>query len=169
MKRLVAVSAALLLSGCALTHEQLAERAHHKTNSELCMGLIQYPQFTDIINAELEDRGRTCDMSLAAAQVQAQQASSANRQAALSRIADSLNANAAVLNQQAMQASAASQNAQSQSMRASQSGVTAFFTGNQRQVQTVTNQLGWNCEYRYMAQTFWRTFTGQCPTNLQIQ
>ena len=49
------------------------------------------------------------------------------------------------------------------------SGVTAMWTGNQRQVQTVTNQFGWTCEYRYAGQTFWRTFVGSCPSTIQVQ
>lgn len=47
--------------------------------------------------------------------------------------------------------------------------VTAMWTGNQRQVQTVTNQSGWTCEYRYAGQTFWRTFIGTCPASIQVQ
>lgn len=48
-------------------------------------------------------------------------------------------------------------------------GVTASWTGQQRQVQTITNQFGWSCEYRYTAQTFWRTFVGACPSTVQVQ
>jgi hypothetical protein len=47
--------------------------------------------------------------------------------------------------------------------------VTAMWTGNQRQVQTITNQFGWTCEYRYLTQTFWRTFVGTCPATVQVQ
>lgn len=47
--------------------------------------------------------------------------------------------------------------------------VTAMWTGNQRQVQTVTYQNGWSCEYRYLSQTFWRTFIGTCPATIQVQ
>jgi hypothetical protein len=46
---------------------------------------------------------------------------------------------------------------------------TAFRTGNQQMVQTVTNQSGWSCEYRYLNQTFWRTFVGMCPQSVQVQ
>jgi hypothetical protein len=46
---------------------------------------------------------------------------------------------------------------------------TAYFTGQQRQVQTVTYQSGWSCEYRYINQTFWRTFVGTCPSSVQVQ
>lgn len=47
--------------------------------------------------------------------------------------------------------------------------VTAYWTGRQVQVQTVTYQVGWSCEYRYAGQTFWRTFVGACPPNVQVQ
>lgn len=46
---------------------------------------------------------------------------------------------------------------------------TAFFTGRQQQVQTVTYQSGWSCEYRYLSQTFWRTFVGACPSSVPVQ
>jgi hypothetical protein len=75
MKKLVIVIA-MLLSGCALTPEQVAERAHKKTNAELCMALIRYPQYSDGINAELAQRGHMCDVELAKAQVQYQKQSS---------------------------------------------------------------------------------------------
>lgn len=48
-------------------------------------------------------------------------------------------------------------------------GVTAFWTGKQQQVQTVTYQYGWNCEYNYAGRTFWRTFVGSCPLSVQVQ
>lgn len=47
--------------------------------------------------------------------------------------------------------------------------VNAFWTGKQQQVQTVTNQAGWNCEYNYAGQTFWRTYTGFCPASIQVR
>lgn len=46
---------------------------------------------------------------------------------------------------------------------------TAYWTGKQTQVQTVTYQFGWSCEYSYAGQTFWRTFVGTCPTSVQVQ
>ena len=46
---------------------------------------------------------------------------------------------------------------------------TAYFTGRQVQVQTITYQYGWNCEYRYAGRTFWQVFTGFCPTQIEIQ
>jgi hypothetical protein len=50
-----------------------------------------------------------------------------------------------------------------------QVGATAHWTGKQQQVQTVTYQYGWNCEYTYAGQTFWRTFVGSCPSSVQVQ
>lgn len=50
-----------------------------------------------------------------------------------------------------------------------QAGVTAIWTGNQKQVQTVTNQFGWTCEYNYSGQTFWRTFVSNCPSSVRVQ
>lgn len=46
---------------------------------------------------------------------------------------------------------------------------TAYWTGKQQQVQTVTYQYGWNCEYNYAGRTFWRTFVGTCPSSVQVQ
>lgn len=50
-----------------------------------------------------------------------------------------------------------------------QHGVTAFFTGQQHLVQTVTNQQGWECQYNYAGKTFTRIFTGSCPSSVQVQ
>jgi hypothetical protein len=46
---------------------------------------------------------------------------------------------------------------------------TAYWTGKQQQVQTVTYQYGWSCEYNYAGRTFWRTFVGTCPSSVQVQ
>ena len=46
---------------------------------------------------------------------------------------------------------------------------TAFFTGRQEMVQTVTFQTGWKCEYNYNGQTFWRVFVGSCPARIEVQ
>lgn len=46
---------------------------------------------------------------------------------------------------------------------------TAYFTGKQQQVQTVTYQYGWSCEYSYGGQFFWRTFVGNCPSSVKVQ
>ena len=48
-------------------------------------------------------------------------------------------------------------------------GVTAMWTGKQHQVQTVTNQFGWSCEYNYAGRTFTRVFTTTCPSSVQVQ
>jgi hypothetical protein len=50
-----------------------------------------------------------------------------------------------------------------------QLAATAYWTGKQTQVQTVTYQVGWNCEYNYAGRTFWRTFVGSCPSSVQVQ
>lgn len=46
---------------------------------------------------------------------------------------------------------------------------TAFWTGKQVSVQTVTYQMGWNCEYNYAGKTFWRVFIGSCPSSVEVQ
>lgn len=45
---------------------------------------------------------------------------------------------------------------------------TAFFTGNQRMVQTVTYQMAWQCEYNYNGRTFTRIFQGSCPMSIEV-
>lgn len=45
---------------------------------------------------------------------------------------------------------------------------TAFFTGQMHQVQTVTYQMAWSCQYNYAGRTFWRTFTGNCPSSVEV-
>jgi hypothetical protein len=46
---------------------------------------------------------------------------------------------------------------------------TAFWTGRQEQVQTVTYQFAWNCEYNYAGQTFWKVFKNSCPSSVEIE
>lgn len=46
---------------------------------------------------------------------------------------------------------------------------TAYWTGRQTQVTTVTYKMAWNCEYRYNGQTFWRIFGYTCPLSVQVQ
>ncbi len=46
---------------------------------------------------------------------------------------------------------------------------TAFWTGRQEQVQTVTYQMAWKCEYNYAGQTFWQVFQGSCPSSIEVQ
>jgi hypothetical protein len=46
----------------------------------------------------------------------------------------------------------------------------ANWTGNQRDVQTVTGQSGRACEYDYFGTKFWRTFVNQnCPYTVEVQ
>lgn len=45
----------------------------------------------------------------------------------------------------------------------------AFWTGKQVQVTTVTGQIAWNCEYNYNGQIFWRLFKTSCPSNIEVQ
>ena len=46
---------------------------------------------------------------------------------------------------------------------------TAYWTGRQEQVQTVTYQMAWKCEYNYAGQTFWRVFQTSCPSSIEVQ
>lgn len=46
---------------------------------------------------------------------------------------------------------------------------TAYWTGRQEQVQTVTYQIAWNCEYNYAGQVFWRVYQGSCPSSVEVQ
>lgn len=48
------------------------------------------------------------------------------------------------------------------------SAATAYWTGRQQMIQTYNYQSVWNCEYRYAGQTFWRTFSLSCPSNIQL-
>lgn len=56
-------------------------------------------------------------------------------------------------------------------MQSSQStfSATAYWTGRQQPVQTITYQSGAHCEYNYAGKTFWRTFVGTCPSSVQVQ
>lgn len=46
---------------------------------------------------------------------------------------------------------------------------TAYWTGNMKQVMTVTNQVGWNCEYNYAGRTFWQVYLNSCPSSVEVQ
>lgn len=46
---------------------------------------------------------------------------------------------------------------------------TAFFTGNMRQVTTVTYQIAWSCQYNYNGQLFWRVFKSHCPPSVEVE
>ena len=45
----------------------------------------------------------------------------------------------------------------------------AFWTGRQEQVQTVTYKWVWRCEYNYNGQTFWRLFETSCPSSVEVE
>jgi ABC-type glycerol-3-phosphate transport system substrate-binding protein len=46
---------------------------------------------------------------------------------------------------------------------------TAFFTGHQEQVQTVTFKMAWRCEYLYNGQKIYQIFEGSCPSSIEVQ
>ena len=46
---------------------------------------------------------------------------------------------------------------------------TAFFTGRQEMVTTVTYQQAWNCEYSYLGRNFWRIHRNYCPSSVEVQ
>ena len=46
---------------------------------------------------------------------------------------------------------------------------TAFFTGRQEMVQTVTYKMVWRCQYNYNGQLFWRLFEMSCPASVEVQ
>jgi len=54
-------------------------------------------------------------------------------------------------------------------MAGTANAATAFFTGRQEMVQTVTYQQAWRCEYNYLGQTFYRLFQTSCPSSVQVQ
>jgi len=45
---------------------------------------------------------------------------------------------------------------------------TAYFTGKQTMVQTVTYQMAWECEYKYLGNTFHRVFKNNCPSSIEV-
>lgn len=46
---------------------------------------------------------------------------------------------------------------------------TAYWTGQQKSVQTVTHQHAWSCKYIYAGQTFWKVFKKSCPSKIEVQ
>lgn len=46
---------------------------------------------------------------------------------------------------------------------------TAFWTGKQVQVQTVTYKMAWKCEYNYLGKTFWFIYENSCPSSVEVQ
>lgn len=166
MKKIIILIIVVLTSGCALTHEQVVARAKQKSNAELCMARIQFPQYSNEVEAELEERGYVCDMQLTVTQVREQNAKNARYQASLMAAAAMNSAQPTYQIVPPVQLASANL---AQSGQILQTGVTAYFTGQQQQVQTVTNQFGWSCQYNYGGRTFWRTFVGACPQSVQVQ
>jgi hypothetical protein len=165
VRALLIVALAALASGCALTHEQVVQRAKAKTNTELCMASIQFPQYGDVIAAELASRSHSCNWELTAAQVEADGAARARRAAAIQAATASINATQASAQLPTQMALVPINPAPAIAPMVA----TAYFTGKQEMVQTVTYQSGWNCEYNYAGRTFWRTFVGSCPSSVQVR
>jgi len=46
---------------------------------------------------------------------------------------------------------------------------TAYFTGHQEMVQTVTFKMAWKCEYLYNGQKIYQIFEGSCPSSIEVQ
>lgn len=47
--------------------------------------------------------------------------------------------------------------------------ITAVWTGNQVQVQTVTYKYVWKCEYMFAGQKFWKLSEGSCPNSIEVE
>lgn len=52
---------------------------------------------------------------------------------------------------------------------ASAFAATAIWTGEMKQVQTVTYKMAWSCKYMYAGNYFWMVFEGSCPSSVEIQ
>lgn len=52
---------------------------------------------------------------------------------------------------------------------ASAFAATAFFTGRMEQVQTVTYQMAWRCEYNYNGKIFWKLLKNTCPSSVEVE
>lgn len=85
----ISITVAMIIVGCALTPEEAAQRAKLKSNSELCMATIKFPQYGDQVAAELKARGHSCDWTLTAAQIRADDEKDARYRAALSAVGKS--------------------------------------------------------------------------------
>ncbi len=46
---------------------------------------------------------------------------------------------------------------------------TAYWTGKQEQVQTVTYQMAWRCEYNFNGQLLYFVFQTSCPSSVEVQ
>lgn len=47
--------------------------------------------------------------------------------------------------------------------------MSAFWTGRQSQIQTITYKMAWKCEYRFSGHTFWMVFEGSCPSSVDVE
>ncbi len=45
----------------------------------------------------------------------------------------------------------------------------AMFTGQSQQVQTVTGQMAWQCQYNYAGQSFYLLMQTYCPFSVPVQ
>jgi hypothetical protein len=45
---------------------------------------------------------------------------------------------------------------------------TAYWTGEQQMVQTVTFQTAWRCTYNYNGQYIYQLHQGSCPQSIQV-
>jgi hypothetical protein len=47
---------------------------------------------------------------------------------------------------------------------------TAYFTGRQEYVTTVTGQMAIKCQYEYLGQKFWKVFKAStCPLSIEVE
>jgi hypothetical protein len=47
--------------------------------------------------------------------------------------------------------------------------VTATWTGKSERGRSVTGASGFNCEYYYAGKKFWRMYSGNCPSSIEVQ
>jgi hypothetical protein len=119
--------------------------------------------------SEFEYRRRAAQASQQAASEQRAEQERIRTRDAILAAAASFNAAQAQPTYQIVQPAPLTQPALQQPSLQLSPAVTAIWTGQQRQVQTVTYQMGWSCEYNYAGRTFWRTFVGTCPQTVQVQ
>lgn len=104
-----------------------------------------------------------------AAQQEAQAASDANMAAALSMFAGAVqNYKNNELRQQ-YQRQQQPTSPSLPSLPTSSQAAIASWTGQEQQITTITHQQGWNCQYTYAGQTFWRVYVGTCPASIAVQ
>lgn len=95
---LVMIASAVSLTSCALTPEQVAERIHNESSTELCYMIFIKNKYADLAAAEVRSRSHSCDWDLARAQQQESRARRENATAILGNYAASLNAQTDALN-----------------------------------------------------------------------